>query len=92
MTRHRTKSSFGQCQCLWCGRRPTGDDCPVDDAMRNAIKSFASANGRTWKAQLAREWAAGGGGLGEDIRQPLMLARNIIGTHGLRRITPRMLA
>ena len=54
--------------------------------MRYALKVFANGNGRTWKPKLRHEWETGGYGLGDDIRQPLMLLRNVIGPTQLDKI------
>lgn len=91
MTNHRFKTSFGQCECLWCGKRNRGDECRVTQEMRYALKLFARGNGRTWKSKLLQEWETGGNGLGDDIQQPLMSLRNIIGPRGLQKIATHRL-
>ncbi len=85
MMRHAVKSSFGQCQCHWCGSRRGADDCPVTDSIRGRVAAFAAEHGRTWRAKLRSLWNSGkDDGL---LRQ----ARNIIGPNNLDRITPFML-
>jgi hypothetical protein len=59
--------------------------------MRYALKLFADGNGRTWKSKLSQEWETGGYGLDDDIRQPLMLIRNVVGPSGLAKIKTRLL-
>jgi hypothetical protein len=85
MARHLFKSSFGQCECRWCGMRRLDGDCPVTDDIRRRLKVFAATQGRNWKAALRLLWLRG-----EDeglLRQ----ARNTIGPSGLDRISPRLL-
>lgn len=55
MIAHVFKSSYGQCDCRWCGRGNFGGlrDCPVTIEMRRAVKRYAAANGRTWKSKLS---------------------------------------
>lgn len=81
--RHLFKSNFGQCQCRWCGRGRTLDECPVTHEMRYALKVFAQQNGRTWKSQLRHAW--------ENCHDVGILStlRNIIGPTQLMKISTR---
>ena len=63
----------------------------ITEDIRQALRTFAAANGRTWKSKLRHEWETGGYGLG-DLAQPLMQFRNTAGPSGLMKITPSMLA
>lgn len=87
MANHFTKTNYGQCNCLWCGKRRFANNgiCGATDEMRLRIKQFADQNGRTWKSKLRALWTSG---KDEGL---LRQARNIIGPSGLDRVTPRML-
>lgn len=84
MAFHRFKSMYGQCTCLWCGKR-YGGDCPVTKEMRDALKDFAAKNGRSWKTKLAILWERGEAG------PVLQNVRNIIGVKQLYRFTKVMM-
>lgn len=79
MAKHLFKSSYGQCECRWCGRRH--GDCSVTIEMRLALRRFARGNGRTWKKKLRDAWMEGA-----DLGPELQMVRNIIGPTGLDRI------
>lgn len=81
---HTFKSSFGQCECLWCGRR-RGADCPVTFSVRLRVAQFAKENGRMWKSKLRSLWISG------KDEGDLRNARNAIGPSQLDKITQRML-
>ena len=91
--RHLYKTSFGQCECRWCGERRStfAPTCPVTLDMRRALRLFARDNGRTWKTKLADEWESGGYGLAADIKGPLQQLRNVIGPTQLHKIPSRLL-
>lgn len=93
MTYFRFPSNFEQCECRWCGLRRLGNtnNCPVTEEMRYALKLFARGNGRTWKSKLQQEWETGGYGLADDIQQPRMALRNVIGPHGLVKLPTHLL-
>lgn len=84
MAGHRFKTGFGQCECLWCGRRRGTAECAVTHEMRDALANFAREHGRTWKAALRALWNSG---KDEGL---LRQARNIIGPSRLDRIKPSM--
>lgn len=84
MANHRFKTSFGQCECLWChqARRMGGFfDCPVNDNIRAALADFAKIEGRTWRRKLIDAWTAG-----TDLGPELQAARNILGPTRLMKI------
>ena len=83
MAMHRVKSRYGQCQCLWCGRRH--GDCRVTTEMRAALREFAEANGRTWKRKLTDAWTRG-----DDLGAELQQVRNVLGPSGLQKLTTRL--
>ena len=88
---HRFKSGFGQCECLWCGRRRSLDDCKVTADMRTALKAWHFVYGWLWKAKLNHAWQTGDYGIiAERHVQPLQLLRNTIGPRGLAKITTRL--
>lgn len=84
MANHRTKTSFGQCLCRWCGKRRDGRDCGVDDDMREALRDFAQSHGRTWKSQLSRLWMDAAAG------EQLQRVRNVIGPRQLARLETKL--
>lgn len=87
MANHLFKTSYGQCNCLWCGRRRSHLPCPITDEYRAALRAWAKDNGRTWKAKLIEAWFQG-----EDVGQELQHVRNILGPSGLMKIPSRILA
>jgi hypothetical protein len=92
MARHFTTSSFGQCDCKWCGRRGVTrfgpPECGATDEIRTALRDFAKEHGRTWKSKLRELWMQG-----KDDSSPLLRqARNVIGPRQLDKITAAMLA
>lgn len=56
---HYTKTSFGQCKCLWCGKGRGLPSCPVKSRHRRAVAQFAKQNGRAWKSNLRQAWFDG---------------------------------
>lgn len=86
---HRYKSTFGQCECRWCGKMRNGQPCAVTNEMRVALRLFMKGNGRTWKSKLHDEWQTGGYGLG-DLQQPLMQLRNVISPAQLHKLKSSM--
>lgn len=85
MSAHSFKSSFGQCQCRWCGQGGSMPDCPVTTEMRRWLGIFATEHGRTWKSQLRELWLQGkDDGLARQIR-------NVISTRQLDKITSGLL-
>lgn len=58
--RHTFFNSPPACTCHWCGL--TVDNaawpCPVDNEIRDAIASYAIAQGPFWKTQLRQAWRA----------------------------------
>ena len=59
MSNHFTKTSYGQCKCLWCGRFRSSVDCPLTDEMRGALAAYATKHGRLWKSALRHSWETG---------------------------------
>lgn len=84
--RHLTKTNFGQCNCLWCGRRAGDPECPATLPMREAIRDWAAKHGTRWKSKLTDAWTRG-----DDLGPELQQVRNVIGPSGLKRINSRML-
>ena len=79
------KRNVGRAQCLWCGRGAYARDCLTED-VRTAICQYAFEHGRSWKSQLAHDWAAG-----RDLGPALQQARNIAGPSGIKRISASMI-
>lgn len=92
--RHVAKSSFGQCECYWCGKRPAfTPQCAVTIEIRRAVKKFAAEHGRRWKSILRGHWEKACADISDpDERTLLQLARNIIGPRQLSKITDQMLS
>ncbi len=91
MTRHLTKTDFGQCRCLWCGAHPRHPvECRVTVEIRQTIATFAVVAGRTWKSKLRTMWETGDY---ENHPDPQLLQqyRNIAGSRLLSKVTPQML-
>ena len=87
---HRFKSSFGQCECLQCGRyrhNASVTACGATPAVLAAIKAYAAKNGTTWKARLCREWSES-----STLSQELQQARNVIGPKRLKNFTAKLLS
>jgi hypothetical protein len=53
----------------------------LTDGMIQALRDFASNNGRNWRTELSREWCAG-----HDLGPELQQVRNAIGPSGLWKI------
>lgn len=85
MANHVFKSSFGQCECRWCGRRRHAPECAATDEVRDAIVEYAKNNGRNWKAALRLCWESG------KATGALQMARNIIGPSGLDKLSVALL-
>ena len=85
MAAHRFKTSFGQCECLWCGRSGRGEDCAVTHDMRLALQAFIRENGRTWKSKLIAAWTRGDG-VGPELQQ----VRNVLGPTRLLKLRTEM--
>lgn len=81
---HVFRSSFGQCECLYCGRRRDGRACPMSADLREALAKFARENGRSWKAALRDLWESG------DDAGELRQIRNIVGPTQLSRLPTRL--
>jgi hypothetical protein len=82
----RYKTSFGQCKCLWCGRfKGHVERCGVTENMRQALRNYAAASGRTWRSSLIAAWTRG-----DDVGPDLQTVRNVLGPSGLLRIPARL--
>ena len=92
--RHHTKTNFGQCKCLWCGKGRHAQTCLATAEMRYAIKLFAAREGRNWKSKLCFYWQSGfteSAIDGFELEPHLRQFRNSIGPSQLKKITQRML-
>lgn len=90
-TPHTFASSFGQCECRWCGRRRHDSrECAVTLPIRRALVAFREeqrkAGNRAWKAELQRLWESNVD-LGPELRQ----ARNVMGPTQLAKLAPTLL-
>lgn len=85
MTYHLYKSSYGQCKCLWCGRR-NPFECHVTHEMRLKLAAFHEEHGSRWKESLRRVWESG-----TNTDTELQQLRNTLGPRGLARIQTRLL-
>jgi len=86
-TAHLTKTSYGQCKCLWCGEYRSHLPCPVTNEVRTALAIYALQHGRSWKKRLRDAWAD----TEQELGLELQLAGVVLGPRGLDRVTPRML-
>lgn len=91
LTPHTFTSSFGQCECRWCGRRRHDSrECPVTLPMRRALVEFREqqrkAGNRAWKAELQRLWESS-----VDIGPELRQLRNVMGPSLLAKLSPSLL-
>ena len=86
MSRHLTKTNYGQCKCLWCGRwRQTFEPCWPDD-VKDALAKWAGDNGRTWKSKLLSAWSKG-----EDVGQQLQWLKGACSPSTLLKLPTRIL-
>jgi len=53
VAKHLFPTRHANCACIWCGRHDD-EECGATDAMRAAVRTFATIHGKAWKSKLRR--------------------------------------